>query len=205
MGNVSVAAWLAALQALVPPGQALTRDPRARWTRLLEAIAAMLRLAQLRFEALLIQWDPRDATSMLPDWERLLGLPDDCLPLAGLSTVDRQRVAYQRLLDQGGQSRAYFIGLADLYGEPSTTITEFRQFNCQSRCIDALYSQADEFVWRVNFAREAANGRPMNCQSTCASALFTYDVSIAECPIRERAPAHTTVTFGYATPLIGLT
>jgi len=184
---VTLQAWLASLQALLPPGRAFTREPDSILSKVLSGIAAMFLAAQVKLELLLDQADPRQATSMLPEWERLLGLPDACLPIDTLSTAERQRIAYQRLTEQGGQSRAYFLGLADLYGELGTTITEFRQLNCGSACNDALYSPADEFVWRVNIPR-AASAAP----------------SLIECPLRERKPAHTTVIFSYAVPLIGI-
>lgn len=202
---VTLQAWLASLQALLPPGRAFTREPDSVLSKVLGAIASMFLATQLKLENLLEQADPRRATSMLPEWERLLGLPDACQPLDTLSTADRQRIAYQRLMEQGGQSRAYFIGLADLYGEPGATITEFRQFNCNSACVDALCSPVDEFVWRLNIPRAAANVRQFNANSTCMSPLFSFDASFAECPLRERKPAHTTVIFAYAVPLIGLT
>jgi uncharacterized protein YmfQ (DUF2313 family) len=194
---VTLKSWVSSLQALLPPGRAFSREPDSVLSKLLGAIAAMYLAADLQFEQLLQQADPRQATSMLPDWERLLGLPDACLPLDNLSTAERQRIAYQRLTEQGGQSRAYFIELADLYGEPGTTITEFSQFTCESACVDALYSQADQFVWRLNIPRAAENVQPFDANRACTSSLLDYDASIAECPIRERKPAHTTVLFAY--------
>lgn len=184
---VTLQAWRASLQALLPPGRAFTREPNSVLSKVLGGIAAMYLAAQLKFETLLEQADPRMATGMLPDWERLLGLPDACLPLDTLSTAERQNIAFQRLTEQGGQSRAYYIDLAEQYGEPGVTITEFAQFTCGSVCTDALYSQDDAFVWQVNIPRAAS-----------------IDASLAECPIRERKPAHTTVIFAYAVPLIGI-
>lgn len=184
---VTLQAWRASLQALLPPGRAFTRESDSVLSKVLGSIAAMYLAAQLKFETLLMQADPRMATGMLPDWERLLGLPDACLPLDTLSTAERQSIAFQRLTEQGGgQSRAYYIELAEQYGEPGVTITEFAQFTCGSVCTDALYSQDDEFVWQINIPRAASNA------------------SLAECPIRDRKPAHTTVIFAYAVPLIGI-
>lgn len=195
---VTRAAWLQSLQALLPPGRALTREPGAVLTRLLDACAAMFLAAQLRFEALLIEWDPLRATTMLSDWERFLGLPDDCMAGEDLSTADRQRIASQRLMEQGGQSLPYFIGLAEELGEPGVTIDEFWPMNCNGNCNDALYSEADKFTWRVNVPHAAANLRPMNCNDNCNAALQMYTPSLIECPINERKPGHTQVVFAYA-------
>lgn len=195
--GVTLQAWLAALQAMLPPGRAFTREPDGNLTKLLSAIAAMFLAAQLKLEALLDEADPRRATSMLPDWERTLGLPDHCTP-AGQQLVDRQRAAFQRLTEQGGQSRAYFIGLGALLGEPVVTVTEFKRMTCNSSCNDALYGAPDKFAWRVNIPHAALNVRKMNCNSSCNSALQEYTPSVIECAIAERKPAHTNVLFAYA-------
>lgn len=195
---VTLQAWLSALQAMLPPGRAFTREPGSRLSALLEALGALFLDAQLRLEDLLDQADPRRATSMLPDWERTLGLPDRCTP-AGQQLADRQRAAYQRLVEQGGQSRAYFIGLAELLGEPGVTIDHhFRAFTCDSPCDGSLYSPADIFVWRVNIPRPALNPRVFDAETACDSALQQYTPSVIECAFRERQPAHTNVIFAYA-------
>lgn len=197
MAPMKLSAWLAALQALLPPGRALPRDPGARFTKLLEAIAALLLAAQLRLEALLIEWDPAHATTMLPDWERFLGLPDDCMAGLALTTQDRQRIAAQRLTEEGGQSIPYFVGLADQLGEPGVTITEFRPMNCNDDCNDSLISEGDSFTWRFNIPHGAEDQRPMNCNDNCNAALDMFQPSLIECPIRERKPGHTQVIFAY--------
>lgn len=189
--------WLAALQALLPPGRAFNREPGSVLTQVLGAIAAMLLAAQLKFEDLLDQADPRRATSLLPDWERAFGLPDTCTP-AGQIVLDRQRAVYQRLTEQGGQSRAYFIDLADKLGEPDVTISEFGRMTCVSHCNSALHSLADKFIWRVNIPRPVLDLRLMTCNSHANSALQQYTPSAIECAFRERKPAHTSVTFAYA-------
>lgn len=197
---MTLASWLSSLQALLPPGAALTREPAAALTRLLAALAAQFSDAQTRVEALQQQSaDPRLATTMLLDWERLLGLPDDCMAGLDLSVEDRQRLAFARLTEQGGQSRAYFIALADAYGEPGCTIDDgFRPMTCNDDCNDALNSIADMFTWRVNIPRQATAVSVMTCNDDCNDSLATFALSLAECPINERKPAHTQVVFAYA-------
>jgi uncharacterized protein YmfQ (DUF2313 family) len=197
--GMNVAAWLASLQALLPPGKAFTREAGANLTRLLEASAAMHSTAEARLEDLRSQSaDPLVATNMLADWERLLGLPDDCMADQALSLADRQRIAGQRLVELGGQSRAYFIDLATRLGEPGCTITEHRPFNCNDDCNDALFSEPDRFIWRMHIPHPADNARFFNCNDDCNDALQQYAPSLIECPIDERKPAHTQVLFTYA-------
>lgn len=188
--------WLGALQALLPPGKAFNRDPDSVLTRFLSAIAAMYLAAQLWLEDLLAQADPRRATALLERWETLLALPDACTP-AGQQIPDRQRAAYQRLVEQGGQSRAYFIGLAELLGEPGIAISEFQRFSCNSACDTALYSEADVFTWRVAIPRPVQSVRFFSCNSPCDAGLQEYAPSTIECAFRERKPAHTDVVFTY--------
>lgn len=196
---MNVSTWLAALQSLLPPGSAFTREPGAALTRLLEALAAMFAAAEEKAVELRAQSsNPLIATNMLPEWERLLGLPDDCTANQDLSVAARQRIAGQRLVEMGGQSRAYFIDLAARLGEPGCSITEFRPFNCNDDCNDALHSQEDRFTWRVNIPRPLLDVRMMNCNDACDDALQVFDESLIVCPITERRPAHTKVIFSYA-------
>lgn len=181
----------ALIESLMPKGPAwVDRTIRSAWAEELARLDA--RIWQLIEEA-----DPRTTSELLADWERVLGLPDDCMASLPLSLNERRRIAWQRLTELGGQSRAYFIELAARFGEPGVTITEFKQMTCNDTCNDALYSQADEFVWRVNFPHPAANVRPMNCNDDCNDALQMYTAALAECPITERKPAHTNVIFSY--------
>lgn len=123
---------------------------------------------------------------------------DLCEVFVPLTSEERRRAAFQRLTEQGGQSRAYFTGLAELLGEPNTTITEFKRFTVNSGANDALYSQNDRFVWRVNVPTGAIGLRRFNCNSACNFALQKYTPSVIECALRERKPAHTNVIFAYA-------
>ena len=196
---VTVAQWLSALQSLLPPGDALTREPGATLTKLLGALAAQLADAQARAEALQEQSsNPLVAIEMLPDWERLLGLPDDCMVGVSLSLLERQSIAGQRLVEMGGQSRAYFIDLAARLDEPGCSITEHQPFTCNDRCNDAIYTEPDRFVWRMHIPHPADNARAFNCNDDCQDPLQQYTPSLIECPINERKPAHTKVLFTYA-------
>jgi uncharacterized protein YmfQ (DUF2313 family) len=193
---VMIASWLAALQALLPPGRAFTRAPDAVLTKLLSAIAAILAAFNMKLDALLLEADPRRAGTMLPDWEGMLGLPDKCT-LSGQSVFERQRFAYQRLVEQGGQSQAYFIELAALLGEPNVTISEYRQMHCNDHCNNALAGLNDVFTWVVNVPRQLQSIALATCNSHCNDFLRSYVANAIECPFNERKPANTTVLFAY--------
>lgn len=188
---LTAADYASLIEDLTPKGPAWTEDKiRAAWGEEMARLDA-------RIWTLVEEADPRTTSELLADWERVLGLPDECMASLPLSINERRLIAWQRLTELGGQSRAYFIDLAARFGEPGVTISEFRQMTCNDDCNDALYSQADEFVWRVNFPRPAANVRLMNCNDDCNDALQMFTAALAECPISERKPAHTTVIFSY--------
>ena len=73
-----------ALQSLLPPGPAFTREPNALLTKLLDALAQELYRADLRAAQLIDEAFPDTTTELLPDWERVAGLPDACGEIAGL-------------------------------------------------------------------------------------------------------------------------
>ncbi|MFN8989968.1 MAG: putative phage tail protein [Betaproteobacteria bacterium] len=82
-------AYLSQLLALLPPGDALAREPGSVLERLLSVPAAELARVDGRVEALLLESDPARTTEMLADWERALGLPDECYPNESFSRASR--------------------------------------------------------------------------------------------------------------------
>lgn len=189
-------AWLSALQALLPPGLAFTRESDTVLTSFLQAVSAQLATAQEFIDAIHAQGDPRAATKLLPDWEALLGLPDACTPM-NQTLVERQQLAFGRLTESGGQNRDYFVDLAARYGEPGCTITEFPLANCNGDCNSAMCSLEDTFFWRVNIPRTIQNLHMANCNDDCNAALQTAEANVIECIFNERKPAATQVNFSY--------
>jgi uncharacterized protein YmfQ (DUF2313 family) len=193
---LTAADYLLQLQALLPSGPAWPRED-SPLTRLLTGIAQEAARVDARAGDLLTEADPRTATELLPDWERVLGLPDDCNKRVALTVPQRRLLAAQRLTELGGQSASYFIAMAAVLGENGVTVKEFRPMNCNDTCISAVGSSGDRFFWNVNFPRAPTNLAPFNCNDDCNDAMQTYTPSLAECPIRERKPAHTQVIFTY--------
>lgn len=73
----SADAYAAALEQMLPPGDALPRgDSFLR--DLLDALAQEFARVESAALNLFDELDPRTTLQLLPDWERVLGLPDDC-------------------------------------------------------------------------------------------------------------------------------
>ncbi|RMN73499.1 Tail protein, partial [Pseudomonas savastanoi pv. savastanoi] len=113
------------LQALLPPGPAW--DPE-RVPELQQVIAGLSReFARIDGRAfdLLNEMDPATVSELVPDWERVMNLPDPCLGLKPLF-ADRRLSVRQRLVATGGQNAAFYIDIAVSQGYPNATVTEHR-------------------------------------------------------------------------------
>lgn len=190
---MNATAYLTQLQALLPRGAAWTRDPEAVLTKLLQALAAEFARIDTRAGNLLLECDPRLTTELLPDWERVAGLPDACVGQPETLT-DRRAALHARITAAGGQSATYFISLAATLGY-AITVTEFRPYTCQSPCEDNIYDHDWAFTWRVNAPETTI--REFTCESSCMEPLRSWGNLLLECTIARNAPAHANLLFGY--------
>jgi uncharacterized protein YmfQ (DUF2313 family) len=71
-------AYLQQLQALLPRGLAWPRAVDAHLTKLLSAFSLEFARVDQRVDDLLDEADPRSTLELLPEWERMAGLPDPC-------------------------------------------------------------------------------------------------------------------------------
>lgn len=183
------------LIARLPPGFALSRRGGVL-DAIYNAFAAAFSQAEQDAAALASEINPRMANRLLPDFERVLG-PDPCGRDAGDKTLDqRQRLAYQRWTATGGQSIAYFIGMAKALGF-NIQIQEFWPSVANSaRCGQRLCPRGEAFVWRVRL--RLVNAWVFRCgRNVAGERLGGFDRSDAECILRRLKPAHTTVVFSY--------
>jgi uncharacterized protein YmfQ (DUF2313 family) len=81
-------------------------------------------------EAILLETDPRTTTFLLPDFERVYGLPDECRADAD-TIVDRRLRLAAKLAETGGISRQYFLNLAAVLGYQDVSITSFKPMTCE--------------------------------------------------------------------------
>lgn len=193
--GLSADAYARQLKALMPPGPAWQGERETAIARLLLAVADELARVDGRAEALVREWDPRTALETLPDWERVLGLPNPCVTEA--QTVEARRAAVTaKLTKLGGQSRQFFIELAAALGY-AITITEFRPFRAeQSAAGDSLTNGDWVHAWQVN-APETTTDSFLAGRSVAGEPLRSWGNEELECVITARKPAHTHVLFAY--------
>jgi uncharacterized protein YmfQ (DUF2313 family) len=107
--------YLGMLQALLPRGLAWTCAPDSVLTRTLQAVAEELAKVDAAARLLPDEANPASAKISIEDWERVLGLPDGCLP-AGSSLQERRDAVLAKLGDLGRQDVGYWYGLAETLG-----------------------------------------------------------------------------------------
>ncbi|MEM1299393.1 MAG: putative phage tail protein [Pseudomonadota bacterium] len=123
-----LSAYAGALTRLMPRGGAWPGTGGPVWQSLMTALGAEGQRCDTRALQLLDEADPRTCAETLKDWERVLGLPDDCAP-ANQTFVERRDAVIALLRSTGGMSIAFFTALATDRGY-EIEITEHRPFIC---------------------------------------------------------------------------
>jgi uncharacterized protein YmfQ (DUF2313 family) len=194
----SPAQVLAGAFQLQPSGWALPSDPDSVWGGLLLPMATAWSAIEASMEAMLPQVDPRQATTLLPAWQRMLG-PDQCgRDLLATTQSQLQTLVYQRLTGRGGQSIPYFLSLAASAGE-AASIQEgtWCRAGMMRTGVSRLSAAGNQFNWRVTVAATIVTAFRTG-RSRAAERLGGFSQSQAVCPISHAAPAHTVVSFNYA-------
>lgn len=190
-------AYLHQLQDLLPRGQAWTRDKDANLTKVLGLIAGELQRVADRVDALHTEADPRTTLEMLEDWEHTAALPDTC---ASSASTYQERIAalVDKITRTGGQSPAFYIGIAERLGY-EIEIEEFEPWICGwSECGEELNGGDDvRFQWLVRVLGprliEFIAGA-----SECGDALGDFiQAEDLECILRILKPAHTNLIVTY--------
>lgn len=190
--------YLTVLQQLLPPGSALTRHPEAVLTQVLLAIADVLAPVDAAIARLYDEADPRTTNQLLPDWERVAALPDPAVGNAQQSLVERRAWLMMRLTSIGGQSIAYFVGLAASLGV-AITISEFQPWGCGYGQTGRDQVSGDGALWthwQVNMPPRIVYLFQVGA-SQVGDPLGYARMGAIEALFARFKPAHTTLTFNY--------
>jgi uncharacterized protein YmfQ (DUF2313 family) len=184
------------MQALLPRGMAWSLSPLSWLTRLLSGLSPEFARIHGRVLDLIRESDPRTTIEMLGDWERALGLPDNCSSTLAPTLQGRRDDVLNKLVSLGGQSRAYYIAVAARLGY-TITIEEFRPFRVgRSRVGERIYDLDWTWVWRVNGPPVAIRHFRVG-QSRMGERLRSWGNSALECRLNQIKPAHTRIIFSY--------
>ena len=188
--------YLEQLQALLPRGAAWPRDPEAVLTLILDSVSASLAEVDSRAVGLLDDVRPNQTVALLPDWERVSGIPDDCSETA--STVS-QRIAalLTKVVSRANLNADTFVEVAETFGI-TATVEEHDQTRANNATTLATNGGRWRFVWWITL--------PATGDSTYFSVLSPVDMPLLdierntelECRLQSLAPAHTLLRVAYA-------
>lgn len=191
--DVTVDDYISLLSALLPPGPAWSADDVA-----IQGAAPSLTRAHQRADELMVELDPRTTYELINRWERISGLPDECIPAGTQTLRQRQQRLDAKVNLSGGINEAFYLAQLAALGKPGATITRYDKgtFKCSSSCTDRVYSPEWRYYWQVNMP-SATDANAMTCIDPCTSPIRHWGDTVAECVLSKLCPSHTYVTFKY--------
>lgn len=196
--GLDVEAWTRLALDLLPVGAAWPREPDTTLARFWSAVAEERVRIHARDCALLAEAYPCGADELLPEWERMLGLPNVCTARLTLTAAERRALVCVWLALRGGQSAAYFVWLAAIFGYDAT-VTEHFPSRVGLASAGCAPLGIRPFWWVVTvygIPRTIPRaGRTQVGEPPCGPVA-----ALVECLVTLFQPAHTLVTFRYPTP-----
>lgn len=193
----SIEQYAAMLCQLLPRGSLWHAEKGTQLRKLMTALAAELTRLEGDAERLLRELDPMSTIEALEDWERELGLPDECLGESeGLAA---RREAVVRKLQRGGLMNVpYYISLAKALGYDDVSISSVQPFRAEaSRAEDPVWSDSVANVFYVS-VDGTGNARRFHAGTSQAGDYLSYaGDTVLECIINREKPAHTQAVFQY--------
>lgn len=159
MSRYSNENYASALGQLLPKGKAWHRENGAVLSGVLLGLAKSFAASDTAAISLLRNAFPATAGSLLTDWEKALGLPDDCA-IGEMTTIARRRAAVvTKLTGGGGLSLTSLIQALNNSGY-TITLTEFRRARCGlSACGDAINGDDWPLTLQVNVLKRLLSGQ----------------------------------------------
>ena len=180
----------AQLRSLLPPGPAWDLEFTPGLDQLRQCGGVVLAAEDLRAADLLAESDPDTVRELVPDWERVMQLPDPCMGESP-QFEDRQLAVRRRLVEVGGQSPVYFVELAIAQGYPNAKVIEHRapRFG-RSRFGSARFGTwSAQFMWTLDTGPRRRIGRRFGA-AYFGETFGDSPNGALECLLRRSAPAH---------------
>lgn len=104
--------YIRLLSALLPPGPAWSASDPA-----IAGAAQSLTRVHQRADALMRELDPRTTTELINRWERLCGLPDECIPAGTQTLRQRQQRLDAKVNLAGGINEDFYLAQLAALGQ----------------------------------------------------------------------------------------
>ena len=189
------------LHALLPAGRAWPEEADTTLDALVRAMASQVSEVDRSAANLLTEIRPNTTFDLLPDWERVLGLPDDCSDL-GSDVTTRRASVLALLVTQPTLHPDDYVEIGERYG---VTITVDDLNQTRADAVPSLDTTNGKwrFVWFIDIPASADN-RTFRVNSRVNERLTTFSRNTElECRLLKAAPAHTQLQIGYSDILPG--
>ena len=201
------------LENLLPKGRLWRPREQPTFRALLEAVATEPCRVEDRINDLLFEADPRQTDELLEEWERLLGLPDECSP-DGQTPDERRAQVVQKYTNVGGLSKEFYEFTAAQLGFPTVTVNNIRDFQVGRQAVgDALTNYFLEIMtvgqpigqplqlvgWRYywNVDMPASSVETLEVGETVGLPLREFTNPLIECTMQKLKPAHSAIFFTF--------
>ncbi len=185
------------LHGLLPQGEAWPKQAGTTLDRLLDALAGEFLAVDGGGMGVLGESVPSGAFHLLPDWERLVGLPDACSDLS--ETIGHRRAAVVgKVVSLLGVSPHDIVALGRRWGYRLRVREPASEAAVTGTTLD-LTGGKWRFVWYVDIGT-IARFRYFDTLSDVLTPLCRYDGAFPNefiCRLRELVPAHTLLVIGY--------
>ena len=162
---------------------------------LTDALADQFHEIDLAATGLLDEIRPNTTVDLLPDWERVVGLPDECSELAS-NIAERRAAVLSILVSQPNLNPSSYEAIAEEFG---VTITVRELDRTAANAIPNLNTTGGRwrFVWWIDIP-STADVRYFTTLSDVLTPLRDVERNPElECRLRRVAPAHTLVVIDY--------
>lgn len=218
MAGESLKKYKGLLPSLLPKGRLWNPLEQPNFKKYLDSLANELCRVDDKVEDLLFQADPRQATidgGLIEEYERLLGLPDECTSEGTTLTLDERRDQItQKLTNIGGLSKTFyeFIGnqlgftisvdndVNFIVGRSTVGQALTNYFNVPFTVGCTVGEQLLLIGWRYYFSATlptaAANFFEVG-NNTVGDPLVDFSNDLMECTLQKLKPAHSAVFFKF--------
>lgn len=186
------------LIALLPRGPAWDCVGDDLFGQLIYAIATEFTRASDKMVELENETFPLNATQLLPEWERVMDLPDSSMAGIPQSTAERRAAVATKLSTLTEPTTDFFASLAASFGYAVEVIEYFPARVGRARVGDRINASGNEFLWSVKIPGDYTQSRrAIVGDSFIGDRIATWGQGSLEALISQYKPAHTSLNFLY--------
>ena len=183
------------IHALLPAGRAWPEEADTTLDALVRAMASQVAEVDRSASNLLTEILPNTTFNLLPEWERVAGLPDICSVLGSSITIRRASLL-EKLVTKPNLNVTEFERIGRTFGAV-ITVEELDQVRADA--IVGLDTSGGKwrFVWWIGIPL-SADLRYFRMTSRVNERFATFERNTElECRLENAAPAHTELVVGY--------